>query len=545
MSSLSPKASFITVAFNRPGYLLEVIRSLQAQTNPDWEHLIYNNGSTNSDVARIMTEEANKDHRIRCWHGSTNINSPAKFWNFLLDRIRGCYVGIVDDDNHKDPRHLEVMGGVLDSNNLIDAVTCGMRVMDMHGKVYTNHWAINKSTDVIIIRDHNTIDSLAILYRREALERCGYFAEDINTGEDWDMAIRSVLMLAMIHLDEVLADYRCHDGSRSYVAKARLGEIEDTKKIRSRVRKSKLGVKIIQPDINRLTASQRDVCDAMRAGVEGISWVESGIDLLVIISPFQLTSDECCKEVNGFSRVLTIHMEDPYALEANLERVRSLTSVCETWVCTNDTSTISYYQKVVGNRIVVCPSLSVDHRIAFPTHNENSYDIGIVGYAYPSRIPSVQKLVHALGNKFRIAIVGDGWDKYDIPCISGTVDPIVTMNFYSQCRSIVCLHRVHGDCSDGPVGPRLVQRGYIEAYSGARVFIDQNRSDHAFEDNEVVWFNSIDELISKLGAYLSGPDDIEACQMGQLRALRDFTHRSRLSRVLNCVRSPRYFAVIP
>src|SRR5277367_3939329 len=124
---MAPKVSIVTCSHNRPQLLRAAIESLRAQTDQDWEHLIYDDASTNKDVPKVL-EWAVRDPRVRVWQGLENLDRPSVLWNFMMDRAHGKYLTVLDDDNEKLPTFVEAMSAELDTDPHLSVVTCGWRV---------------------------------------------------------------------------------------------------------------------------------------------------------------------------------------------------------------------------------------------------------------------------------------------------------------------------------------------------------------------------------------------------------------------------------
>lgn len=538
----SPKVSVVTCAYNRPEMLREAVESLRAQTDPDWEHLIYDNGSTDPGVADVLAWAA-EDVRVRVWRGEKNIDQPARFWNFLYDRALGRYFTVLDDDNTKLPRFVEVMAGKLDGDPTLDVVTCGWLVR-RDGRVPDEYY-LNLTTNSARLDVGSSCDGGAVLYRREVFERAGYFSEVMRTNEDWDWLRRAVHVSKVENLHECHSTYRCHEVQRMTRSGA-LGSDADIVRLKSRPLRATLGVRVVRPPTERLTRSQEDVCVGIDRALSAIPWVVQGDDVALVVSPFQMTDEEILERVEGCDRVASLHMEDPYALVANLDRVRHMGS--RTWVVTNDVSTVSEYRALVGDRVVVCPSLSTDSSIASPSLMRD-IDVLLCGYAYPSRQRFVDDLLPRLRG-LRVCLVGDGWEGRargpgDGPVETmGTLSSDLTYVMHARARAVICLHRVHGDCSDGPTEPETVNRGFMEGRSGARVFLDRSRGHHHLDDGDVVWYDSPVDLADKLRACLDAPRDAKA-DVFSVKCLTLYTYRARLAKILNCVREDRRLAEIP
>ena len=541
-----PKVSIATCSYNRPDLLRKAVMSLRVQTDPNWEHLIYDEGSTDPKIDDVLAWAA-EDRRVRVWRGDANRDRPAAVWNFLLDRAHGRYLATMDDDNEKRPSFVGTMAGHLDRDPDLGFVTCGfiVRTEGRPGEEAVADWEhhYNLRTSPDSVERESTCEGGAVLYRREAFERVGYFSETIRTNEDWEWIRRAVKVCKFKNLPECHAVYRQHTTNRQLRAEA-LGHSADVELLRSRPFQATLGVRVVRPPVDRLTQSQRDVIGGMERALAQIPWVREvgGTDLALVVAPFQITDDEVREAVAGCRCVLFMHMEDPYALSANMNRVRAVKEALPTWVCTNDASAVRHYREVVGDRVITYSSLSADSYLPQVPPVERDIDVLLCGYAYPSRQRFVWELLPRLAGR-RVVLVGDGWSGQAVETCP-TLSAQESHAMHARAKTVICLHRVHGDCADGPDEPRTINRGFMEGYLGPRVFLDRTRLDHALDPGDVVWYDDQVDLAAKLHGYLSQSRDPAADRFAEkCRTL--YTYRARLARILNCVRGDRHMARIP
>lgn len=543
---MSPKVSVVTCSYNRPALLRGAVESLRRQTDSAWEHLIYDDASTHPGIPEVL-RWAEEDPRVRVFRRASNLDRPSVLWNFLRDRDRGRYYTVLDDDNEKLPRFVEAMAGELDADPSLGAVTCGFLVRAPGQADWEHHHNLRTTPEEV--ERASTCEGGALLCRRETFEEVGYFSEAIRTNEDWDWVRRAVRSVKIKNLPECLTVYRQHEANRQLRAEA-LGHSADVALLRQRPRASGLGIRLIYPSPKRLTCSQLDVIGGASRALAAIPWAQEGTDLAVILAPFQVSDEEAVRAVSGCARTLLIHMEDPYALGANLNRVRALVKASpEVWVSTNDRSTVSHYRDFVGDRVILCPSLGADSTV-FPvpprpsesveSAPQRDIDVLLCGYAYPSRKRFVGELLPLLGG-LRVLLVGDGWEGYPAETMP-TQGLEATYALHARTRAVVCLHRVHGDCADGPVEPETANRGFMEGALGPRVFLDRSRPHHPYEPGDVVFFHEPGDLAGKLHVYLAR--DPAADRFAEKCRLL-YTYRTRLARILNCVRAPRFLAEIP
>ncbi len=535
------RVSIVTCSYNRPDLLWAAHESLRRQTSQDWEHLVYDDASTDPRVSATLSQ-MQEDPRVRVWRHEKNVDRPASLWNFMIDRAIGQYITVLDDDNEKLPRFVERLAGVLDSDPSTDIVTCGWLVRALGGGEGQEYY-LNLSTSIQTLDSRSTCDGGAMLYRREIFDHAGYFSEAIRTNEDWDWLRRAARVGGIKNLHECHSTYLTHTASRMWRCEA-LGNSIDVGRVRSRVISETIGVQVARPPSSRLTRSQEDVCSAINHALGAISWIRPGSDLAVVVSPFQMTDAEVESAARCATRTVSIHMEDPYAFSTNIERIKTMVNACpEVWVSTNDASVAKRYSDIVGNRVIVCPLLGADTSVKVDHSSARDIDVLLCGYAYPSRRAFIDQLLPLLDG-LRVYLVGDGWEGR--PCETmPTQDLATSYAIHSRARTVVCLHRIHGDCSDGPTEPTMVNRGFMEGYFGGRVFVDDSRRDHPFDDGDVVWYSRPEDLAALLRDYLADPDGPVAAARFAEKCATLYTYKVRVARILNCIRSPRFGATIP
>lgn len=109
--------SIMMPAYNAERYLGEAIESVLAQTYPDWELIIVNDGSSDRtpEIALNYT-----DPRIRIIHQSNGGESIAR--NTALRHMRGEFVAFLDSDDAFLTRHLELGVAYLNDHPDYDGV---------------------------------------------------------------------------------------------------------------------------------------------------------------------------------------------------------------------------------------------------------------------------------------------------------------------------------------------------------------------------------------------------------------------------------------
>jgi len=546
----NPKVSFIITSYQRPEMLTEAVNTLFDQTDESWEAIIIDCSKTN--ITDTLKELA-KDHRVRIYRAVTD--SISTVWNLGLDKMRGKYWNILDDDNKKNPKFVESMAGYLDKNPEYDAVSCFFYTINEKGvKNKVVQSLASKYTKQKIL-EGNYFDSGAILFRKELLDTIGFYDENLMTLEDWDYNKRVAWLGRGIGLiQDALAQYRVHYNQRMTHDVA-LGRIEDQAYIQSK--KPYLGYEImlISPPDDRLTQSQRDVIMGVRDGLISIEWVNlkykksdekmpnmKNVDLVINIAPFEMTMEELGKIKNASNFVANLHMEDPPAFKTNLERMQ----FCNI-VITNDPSVIDRYETEIGvGMVYFMPMLSVNGAILPKISNPTKkYDIAFLGYPYKSRIQFITELIpHLAGHK--VVLIGNEWNRHiknnNIEILP-TMPQVDTVRTLASSKIVVVMQRKDSDLGGVPDGitQQAIHRGYFECASGSVVMVDDSSRHHVFNGDEVVFYDDRKDLVDKISFCLKFSDlSKEIGERAMNRAFTDFTYKRRLTKLLMAIRSIRF-----
>ncbi len=119
------KVSLIILTFNRSQMITDAIDSLLNQTYENTEIIIVDNASTD-DTAKVLERYKSPEFqdKIRIYHLEENRKFTGGT-NFALDKIRGEWFTLLDDDDTAHPEALEIMLSIpREIDPTIDAITC-------------------------------------------------------------------------------------------------------------------------------------------------------------------------------------------------------------------------------------------------------------------------------------------------------------------------------------------------------------------------------------------------------------------------------------
>jgi glycosyltransferase involved in cell wall biosynthesis len=226
----SPHIS-IVIPTHRGQFLAATVASVRAQTLPDWELVIVDDGSTDGTAA-LAAALAASDPRIR-------VVTLARNQGIALARNAGLaaitagshLVAFLDHDDMWTPDALESLAGALAARPEASAAhgiaTCvdpdGTPVAVpgvtdrlpfnrrgvVHGRVTT--WPVDQPTEFINLAYEDCIASVgSILIRRAALEQVGGFDARAEPADDYDMWIRLSRVGSIAFLPKPVLLYRLH-----------------------------------------------------------------------------------------------------------------------------------------------------------------------------------------------------------------------------------------------------------------------------------------------------------------------------------------------
>ena len=550
-----PKISIIMTSYNRPIYAKQAIDSIIAQTEKDWELIIIDDCSTISEVNDVLNEAA-KDKRVKLWTSETNINNLPILWNRGLDFSSGKYICLLDDDNKREPEYLKKLSGFLDANPEYPAVACFAKILqgEVQTAIFDGPIRMNKEK----IKYNNYIDSGCMMFRHSVIDEIGWFDERLRSCDDWDFVKRIVLQTdhGFGVIQESLAIYRWHEANRSYI-KNKLGDVENQNFIVHQKNYNRvLNVLLFHQDKTKITLSQNNVLAGVCSALKKLPFVnlelisldrfiqkipERLYDIVFIFAPFSIDL-KVVEAISCFGKeVVHFHIEDPQALGTNLERTKFAT-----YIFTNDQSVIEYYEKVIGyGNVGFCPSVSLDDiNLVAPPKSKKEYGIVFYGYAYDSRkkyIAELEQKLKAIGQS--LTVIGGGWEKKNKNYI-GEISQIESLEILSKSKIVILKNRENTDLGGDPksIKPQSVVRGYFECGAGSLIMLDNSREHHSFNENDIVFYGDMDDLITKIDYYMKHRKEREAIALqGKNRVWQNFTYQKRMRQLINAIRSRRFY----
>ncbi len=199
--------SIVLPVYNGEKYLRESIDSVIAQTYQTWELLILDDCSTDRST-EIAKEYEARDNRIHYYRNEQNLRLPRNL-NKGFSLARGDYLTWTSDDNRYKPQAIEKMHAALVSANA-QFVFASCRIIDGDGKE-VEYIMVNEACKKKII-GMNPVGA-CFLYTRKAFEAVGEYDPELTLVEDFDYWQRLYTQFGAATLEEILYEYRWHDGA--------------------------------------------------------------------------------------------------------------------------------------------------------------------------------------------------------------------------------------------------------------------------------------------------------------------------------------------
>lgn len=197
--------SVITPCYNGAEYISGTIESVLAQTYPDWEMIIVDDGSTD-ETASVVGRYSAEDTRIHFIQQANKGSAAAR--NEGIRSCRGQYIALLDADDIWTPFFLQSQIDYMKEKNAV-CVYCSYGMIDSHSNDILR---VVKAKPVVTVKDmlvRNRIGCLSGLYDSSKYGKI-FLREELNSIRD-DYAY----WLDVVRLEgkaygnpEVLAKYR-------------------------------------------------------------------------------------------------------------------------------------------------------------------------------------------------------------------------------------------------------------------------------------------------------------------------------------------------
>ena len=210
MSSNGPKISVIIPTYNRADMIGGCIEAVLAQTMNDFEAIIVSDGATDN-----TKEVVKKYHDPRILFFEKENGGQASARNLGINKSRGKYISLCDDDDRLYPDHLMTLSNFLETHKDVglaysDAIWIykdGSRKPEVK---FSQDF--NKKS----LESYNYITTQTVMFRKSCLKNTDLFNEapSFRNGlEDWEFFLRLSDNYVFSHIKKVTSEYTVHEGN--------------------------------------------------------------------------------------------------------------------------------------------------------------------------------------------------------------------------------------------------------------------------------------------------------------------------------------------
>lgn len=193
---MKPTITIIMATYNRAQYIVESVKSIQAQTFDSWECLIIDDGGTDN-TSEVLTPILEKDTRFSYLKRTDKYKKglPGSR-NYGLDLAQGDYIIFFDDDDIVHPQNLEICVSELSKK---DRYFCRYIRNVFHGDFdynfeYSKNYKsfnINEKDIYRIIRNELGFNSCAVMWKKDCFKN-NRFVETLMYAEEWELYTRII-----------------------------------------------------------------------------------------------------------------------------------------------------------------------------------------------------------------------------------------------------------------------------------------------------------------------------------------------------------------
>ena len=179
-------------SYNRAELIVETLDSICAQTYPDWEALVVDDGSTDASLS-IIRSYAAREPRIRLMMRNREPKGAGTCRNIGVTTGRGKYVLFLDTDDVLAPFCLEQRVRVMEADPDLDFAIFPMLLFDRRTEEADRLWNVETGVDdlVRLLRLDPVCPGTGTLWRRDSFIRVGMWAEGLSMWQDIDLHLRA------------------------------------------------------------------------------------------------------------------------------------------------------------------------------------------------------------------------------------------------------------------------------------------------------------------------------------------------------------------
>ena len=208
---MTPRVSVCIPSYNYAGYLSETLDSILAQTYPDYEIIVVDDGSKDDSQAIAEGYAGRYPNKVRVFTHPGRVNKGiSATCNMAIEQARGEYLAWLGADDAWYPGKLARQVDELDLNPGVGLTYSYADIVDSMGEKTGEKMGRDMTYDLLpMLVAGNFIPHLTAVHRRACLEETGYYDESLQYS-DWEMWLKMANHFRFSFINEPLAMYRVH-----------------------------------------------------------------------------------------------------------------------------------------------------------------------------------------------------------------------------------------------------------------------------------------------------------------------------------------------
>jgi len=214
-----PKVSVVTPVYNSSRELLEeAVKSVRSQVYGDWELCLVDDGSTDAELAVLLSNLERSDDRIQIIQRSVNGGVSAAS-NSGAEVANGEVLVFLDHDDLMSPLCLAELAIYYADHPEADVVYSDDDKIDVHGNRFAPQFKPDWSPTLLLSWMYM---SHVLSVRRTLFEETGGFRADFDGSQDYDFALRATERARYVgHIPKILYHWRAVEGSTAVTGHAK------------------------------------------------------------------------------------------------------------------------------------------------------------------------------------------------------------------------------------------------------------------------------------------------------------------------------------
>jgi glycosyltransferase involved in cell wall biosynthesis len=209
----------VVPTYRRPGLLHRAIKSVLAQTYPNFCLIVYDNAS-GDETESVVREVMKHDSRVMYIQRSENIGVWRNF-DDAMRRVCTTFFSFLSDDDVVLPCFFELALGGFTGNPAAGFSATTTLEIDPRGRVPSAHllgWrpgVYPPPEGVLAMLEHGQPAFPGVLFRRKVLDEVGFLDETVGNPWDWDLELRIAARFPIVVSREPGALFSIHAQSIS------------------------------------------------------------------------------------------------------------------------------------------------------------------------------------------------------------------------------------------------------------------------------------------------------------------------------------------